>query len=120
MRIEIQSVADRGNLEKERLVLKVKSSTDIGDHLVLQTGFSAGEVTVEIYNAYWFAYRPVSAGDLVVLYTKSGQEKIRDLKQGGRAHFFFWGLDSAIWNRLDRAPVLLHAPQWTSKAPDEL
>ncbi len=120
MKIEIQSVADKGNIEKERLVLKVKSATDIGDYVVIQAGFSGGEVTAQAHNSYWFPYKSVSAGDLVVLYTKSGRDKTTQLRQGGRAYFFYWGLESAIWNRTDRAPVLLHAPQWISKTPAEV
>lgn len=120
MKIKIQSIADKGNFEKERLVLKVVSDTDIGDYLVLQTGFHNGEVTIGAHQTYWFPYKSVSAGDLVVLYTKSGKENEKELKQGKTAHFFYWGLGKEIWNRSDRAPVVMHAPEWASKAPDEL
>ncbi|MCP5235612.1 MAG: hypothetical protein H6945_07725 [Zoogloeaceae bacterium] len=120
MKIDIQSVADKGNFDKERLVLKVKADTDTGDYLVIETGFHDGEVTTGTYNTYWFPYKSVSAGDLVVVYTKTGKENVKDLKNGRKAHFFYWGLAAALWNRGDRAPVLLHAPEWVSKAPDEL
>jgi hypothetical protein len=120
MKIDIQSVADKGNFEKERLILKVIADTDIGDYLVLQTGFHDGEVTIGTYNTFWFPYKPVSAGDLIVLYTKSGRENVKELKGTRKAHFFYWGLSSVLWERNDLAPVLLHAPEWISKAPDEL
>lgn len=120
MKIEIRSIADKGNYEKERLVLKVLSDTDIGDYLVIQTGFNDGSVTIGTYQTFWFPYKSVSTGDLVVLYTKSGNENERELKLGKRTHFFYWGLNSAIWIREDRAPVVLHAPEWASKSPDEL
>ncbi|OHX34410.1 hypothetical protein BJL95_17225 [Methylomonas sp. LWB] len=120
MNIDIQSVADKGNLDKERLILKVTADTDTGDYLVIQTGFSNGEVTIGTYNTFWFPYKAVSAGDLVVLYTKSGRENIKELKGSKKAHFFYWGLSSTLWGKNDRAPVLLHAPEWVSKAPDEI
>lgn len=120
MKIDIQSVADKGNIEKERLVLRVKSDTDMGDYLVIQVGFHDGEVTIGTYNTFWFPYKSVSAGDLVVLYTKSGKENVKVLKGSRKSHFFYWGLSSTLWHREDRAPVLLHAPDWVSKAPDEL
>jgi len=120
MKIEIQSVADKGNKEKERLILKVKATADIGDYLLIQSGFNNGEVTIGTYQTYWFPYKTVEAGDLVVLYTKSGKENTRELKQGKTAHFFYWGLSSPIWNTNDKAPVLLHSPEWVSKAPNEL
>jgi hypothetical protein len=120
MKIDIQSVADKGNFQKERLVLKVKADTNIGDYLVIQTGFHDGEVTIGTYNTFWFPYKSVSAGDLVVLYTKSGKENVKELNGSRKAHFFYWGLSSALWRGVDRAPVLLHAPEWISKSPDEL
>lgn len=119
MKVEIRSIKDKGNEEKERLVLGVKANTDIGDYLIIQTGFRDGEATIETYKAYWFPYKAVSAGDLVVLYTKSGRDN-ENLRSGKKVHFFYWGLDSAIWNKEDRVPVILHAPEWISKSPDEL
>lgn len=120
MNIDIQSIADKGNLEKERLVLKVKADADIGDYLIIQTGFHDGEVTIGAYNAFWFPYGSVSAGDLVVLYTKSGKEGAKELKGSRMAYFFYWGLSVAIWRGKDRSPVLFYAPEWVGKAPDEL
>ena len=120
MKIDIQSIADKGNLEKERLILKVITDTNIGDYLVLQTGFNNDEVTIATFQSYWFPYKPVSAGDIVVIYTRSGKENEKELKEGRKAYFFYWGINSAIWNRKDRTPVVLHAPEWISKSPDEL
>ena len=120
MKITIKSIADKGIKEKERLILKVKSDTDIGDYIVIQAGYSNKEVTVGTYNTFWFPYKAVSAGDLVVLYTKSGRENEKELKSGRMTHFFYWGLDYSIWGSKDRAPVLLHAPEWISKGPEEL
>lgn len=120
MKIEIKSIADKGNYQKERLVLRVMADTDIGDYLVIQSGFYNEEVSIGTYQTFWFPYKPVSTGDLVILYTKSGKENQKELKRSKVAHFFYWGLDSSIWNRKDRAPVLLHAPEWISKSPEEL
>ncbi len=120
MKIIIQSISDKGIKRKERLVLKVKSDTDIGDYIIIQAGYSDEQVTTGTYNTFWFPYKAVSAGDLVVLYSKSGRENEKELKSGRKAHFFYWGLDSSIWGRKDRAPVLLHSPEWISKVPEEL
>jgi hypothetical protein len=120
MKLEIRSVADKGNHQKERLVLKVISNTDIGDYLLIQAGYNEEGVTIGTYHTYWFPYKSVSASDLVILYTKSGKDSEKEIKQGKKAHFFYWGINDSIWNRRDRAPVLLHAPEWVSKSPDEL
>ena len=120
MKIEFQSIVDKGSYQKERLVLKVMADTDIGDYLIIQTGFNNGEVTIKTYHCYWFPYKSVSAGDLVVLYTKPGKTNETDLGNGRKVHFFYWGIESVIWNVKDRSLVVLHAPEWASKSPDEL
>ena len=120
MKIDIKSIADKGNFEKERLVLKVLADTDIGDYLVLQTGFNDNEVTIGTYHTYWFPDKAVSAGDLVVLYTRAGKENEKLLNSGKSAHFFYWGLAKPIWKNKERAPVVLHAPEWVSKSINEL
>ena len=120
MKIDIRSIADKGNHKKERLVLKVKANTDIGDYLVVQTGFKDGEVTINTYEAYWFPYKAILSGDVVVLYTKNGRENVKELEGGRKVHFFYWGLNSAIWDSKDKAPVVLYAPEWVNKSPEEL
>ncbi len=120
MKIDFQSIADKGNYDKERLVLKVLADTDIGDYLVIQTGYSDGGVTIGTYETFWFPYKSVSAGDLIVLYTKSGNDNAKELKRGRSAHFFYWGLTKSMWTNKQRAPVILHAPEWVSKSIDEL
>ena len=62
MRIEIKSIAEKGNIEKERLVLKVKADTDIGDYILIQAGFDDGKVTIATYQTYWFPYKAISGG----------------------------------------------------------
>jgi hypothetical protein len=120
MKIEIRNVADKGNPQKERLILRARSETDIGEYVLIQCGFSPDGVTVETFHTMWFPYKPIPAGDLVVVYTKHGADREKILNSGRTAHFFYLGLDHAIWDRKDRAPVILYAPEWVSKDPDEL
>jgi hypothetical protein len=120
MKLKISSVADKGLLEKERIVLKAVTALDVGNFLLLQTGFNDKEVTISMHHAYWFPYKQISAGDLVVIYTKTGTDSEKSISNGHTAHFFYWGLSSAIWKSTVRAPVLLHASEWESRSPQEL
>lgn len=120
MKIEIKSVADKGNPDKERLVLKVVGDTDIGNYLVMQTGYSGEEVTVGVLRAMWFTYKDLSVGDLVVIYSKSGKQSEKAIEGGKKAHFYYWSAGTAIWNSDNVAPVVLYAPEWESKTPNEL
>ena len=120
MRVQIQYVADRGDLGRERLVMRVRQHVDIGDFMLVRTGFEEDEVTTDVSNALWFPYKRLRAGDLVVVYSKQGRYKRKELDDGHEAHFFYWNQDSPLWDDENVAPVLLYAPQWASKAPQEL
>ena len=120
MRLAIQYVADRGHVAKERLILRVRADTDVGVYILIQSDFQGDSVTIATYHTYWFPYKAVKSGDLVVLYTKSGRINEKVVPDGRRVHFFYLGLDEPIWSGEDRAPVLLHAPEWISKSPVEL
>lgn len=121
MKLEILHVPDKGNLDKERLVLNAIADTDIGEYAVLQTGFRKESVTTSVYHTYWFPYKRVSEGDLIILYTRTGRignEKI--MENENKAHFFYWGIEVSIWNHENRAPVILYAPTWKKKNPKDL
>ncbi len=120
MRVEIEFVLDKGNLEYERLALRVLRDADIGDFMLICTGFEDDQVTTKVENTFWFPYKPVNRGDIVVVYSKKGSAKQKALKDNRTAHFFYWGQDSALWADDNVAPVLLYAPEWVSKAPEEL
>lgn len=79
MRMQIQYVADRGDLSGERLVMRVRQDVDIGDFMLVRTGFEDDEVTTDVSNALWFPYRRLRAGDLVVVYSKRGRDRRKQL-----------------------------------------
>ena len=120
MKLAIQSVADKGNPEKERLILKVSADTDIGDYVLIQAEFHNGSVHTNVYNTYWFPDKKIETDDTVVLYTKTGRDSDKESGSRKRVHFFYWGVSDPIWSMEDRAPVLLHAPEWISKNPTDL
>jgi len=118
--LKLKSLADKGNPQKERLIIRVLNDTNVGEFMVLRTGFVNGQVTVGVSNTFWFPDTMVKAGDLVVLYSKSGAITEKVLESGNKAHFFYWGQDSALWEVDDIAVVLLHAPVWESSRAEEL
>lgn len=120
MRVQIQYVADPGDLSSERLVMRVRQDVDIGDFMLVRTGFEEDEVTTNVSNAFWFPYKRLRAGDLVVVYSKQGRDRQKRLDDGKEAHFFYWDQGSSLWDDEHVAPVLLYAPQWTAKPPQEL
>ena len=104
---------------KERIVLKARGTTDVGEFAVFRTTVASGVVTTGVLNAFWFPDKTVEPGDLVILYSKGGTQSEKRLPSGRTAHFFYWGAGPAIWSEDGVAPVLLHVDQWNSYLPDE-
>ena len=113
MEIKIRSFADAGSPMKDRLILDVLSDADIGEYLVLYSEASSdGGATAGQHAAYWFPDKNVKAGDVVVLYSKSGTNSEKKLEDGRVAHFFYWGCKSPMWGEHGWGAVLMQAKNW--------
>ncbi|QFY43627.1 hypothetical protein F6R98_14175 [Candidatus Methylospira mobilis] len=113
MRLKITNIRDQGDLDKERIVMKVESAGNVGEFLLIQSAHLNNAVTNDVYHTYWFPDKSVNVGDFVVLYTKVGKNSEKPFKDV-KSHFFYWGKTKTIWDRDDCAAVLMHAPEWES------
>lgn len=113
MNLEISSFAEAGNIQRERLVIKVLKDVDIGEYAVLWSSLSSeGQATSGPKKAYWFPDKLVKSGDLVVLYTKHGSSSTKALDGGKTAHFYYWKQDKALWDSKHGA-VVLEISNWS-------
>ena len=119
MSAQVISIKDAGDLSNERVVIKIRASLDIGVYLLLCTKFEDGSVTNEVVNTYWFPDEEIHEGDVVVLYTKGGRDKARQNKSGNKTYFFYWGEKSPLWERSDRAAVLIRSRSWQGFTVDD-
>ena len=118
MNVNIKDIKYRGDLHEERLILEVSMDDDIGRYVVFDTAAAEdGGVSNRVKRAYWFPDKAVSAGDLVVLYTRAGQPKIKRNSGDFTTHFFYWGLDQPVWDRPGKLAVLLKTQDWQAKNP---
>lgn len=120
MNLELRSIIAAGDLGNERLSLRALDDLDVGDYLVAQSGYVDDNPTTDFYHTFWFPFKPIQKGDLVVVYTKVGTNKERVLQRGNKAHFYYLDLKSPIWTRSDSGAVLLYAPTWQGKTVGEL
>ncbi|MCB5200572.1 hypothetical protein LGQ03_15125 [Loktanella sp. TSTF-M6] len=120
MKLEIRSILAAGDIQKERLTLRVKADTDIGDYLICQTGSLGDTPNTDIAVTCWLPYKELLEGDLVVVYTKSGDPGEKVLKSGKKAHFYYIGSDRPVWNTANRGALLLYAPNWDFKLASDL
>lgn len=117
MKLKITNIRDQGNLDKERVVMKVESGGNVGEFLLAQSGYHDNSVTNGIHDTYWFPDKDVNTGDFVVLYTKHGVDREKPFKNV-KSHFFYWGRKQPMWIAGDRVAVLMHAPTWESFKPE--
>jgi hypothetical protein len=121
MKLEISSFADAGNYEDERLILKIISDLDIGEYAVFCSRVSPEKSPISgKKTAFWFPDAAVKAGDLVVLYTKSGKPSTKQLSENRTAHFYYWGLDKAAWGDASNTAVILRVAEWTHRLPEKV
>lgn len=116
MNVEIRSIRNPGELEDERLVLRVLRDCDIGRYFTFDTTYTEdGRVSNLVRHPYWFPDKEVKAGDLVVVYTKTGRQSQKVNNDGSTSHFFYRGIDRTIWNQERDCAVVLEISDWKSK-----
>lgn len=120
MNLEIRSIVEKGDRQKERLTLRCTSDTDLGHYVLLQTSSRNGVVNTGVMRTMWFPDKLIQKGDLVVIYTRAGTQSEKALTTGKTAHFFYWGHSTPIWTDDDAGVVLLHAPDWEGRIASEL
>ena len=119
MTMRITSIKDRGDIDKERIVMSVEKEVDVGSFLMLQTGVRNDSPTTGVRKTFWFSDQTASKGDLVVLYSKKGAKKQKQNPSGITTHFFYWGESASLWSGIDRAAVLVEADSWQGFTPDD-
>lgn len=117
--IEFQKIKDAGSLDQERVVFHVNEAGDIGRCMVhcVQSRIKndSRTATNTLYGSYWFLDVDVEVGDLVVVYTKRSKPdyKVKDNTNGSnKTHFFYWGNDNTLWDRLNVAVVFGRFIDW--------
>jgi len=118
MKLKITAIRERGDLNKERLVMKAEAGTDIGQYVLLRVDTAQGKPTTAVRNAYWFPDKAINPGDFIVVYSKEGkssEKAFRDVV----SHFFYWGSKTPLWQEADVGATVLHAPDWESFVPSD-
>lgn len=118
MSLAFSSIADAGNFNDERIVLKASAVFDLTHYAIFAcNSTSDGKVAGgHIPYAFWFWSKTVNPGDFVVVYSKSGSTSEKKNTDGTKSHFFYWGLSNAIWTA-GRTPVVVDTPNWAFGTP---
>ena len=117
MSVRIKSIVEAGNLSKERIIMKVSAKDDIGDYAMFRSRYKNDNVTTTVSHVLWFSDKPVGAGDLVILYSKTGSNSSKTNANGTTSHFFYWHSSEPLWEGGDYSAVLLEIDGWSSYNP---
>ena len=119
MSVRLENFSNSGDLEKERIVMKVSANGDIGAYAVFRSLKRENEITTTITDQFWFPDREIKKGDRIVLYSKSGDHSTKTNDDGTSSHFFYWDKTTPLWAESTYSAVLLHVDRWHSINPSD-
>jgi hypothetical protein len=108
MSFDITSIADAGDIDRERVVIKATTDGDIGRFAIFCAKRSSTGVALSgnVPKTFWFTDQKVKAGDFIVLYTKAGTRSSKTSDSGSTSYFFYWGWKTAIWDEKSKAALI--------------
>lgn len=113
MKINIKSVHNHGDYQKEYVTLEVTETCDAGRFLLADTTYTAdGKYSSKLRHTYWFPDGEVKKGDKLIVYTRPGTNSATKNSDGSTTHSFFWQLKVAVWNDDKDCACLIEASTW--------
>jgi hypothetical protein len=112
MEITLKSISDKNDLANERIGFTVSAACELKYFLVIRTIRTDGGFGNTGKDYFWFLPQQVMANDSVVLYTRSGQNSVKENLDGTKTFFFYWGLSSPIFKASDDIVVLANIKNW--------
>lgn len=113
MNIKIVGIKNRGNLKKERIIIKALSNLDLGYYIVFLTKMTGEKsFSSEPKKVFWFPDKEINKDDLIVLYSKKGKKSIKENESGNTTHFFYWNLENPVFEDDKSHAVVIEANGW--------
>jgi hypothetical protein len=118
--LEIIKVVDAGNLQTERVILRMAESASLINFVLINSNAAddSGQVVDLNEFVFWFPDTMANQGDYVRLYSKAGRINTQQGTYDGRPavfHNFFWAKGNAVWNQESNAVVVIRVQNWLSK-----
>lgn len=99
MKMQILKVKDAGDIENERVILKINADCNIGWYLLFDNTYESDGSPSNLWrHMFIFPDKEVKKGDFVWLYTKEGKNRDRSNESKTTTHELYWGLGNTIWN----------------------
>lgn len=118
MNFELLNIYNRGDLQNERLHLRVKADVDLTYCLVFDSIYiGPTEIGNGQRTGFWFPPKIVKAGNNVVLYTRAGNASEELRPNGEYFHFIFRGLTIPKYGHPHSCAVVIEMLTWDTTKP---
>jgi len=96
MGLELVSLHNHGNADKEYVLLRTTGKVDLHDYILFDNSYGENHKTSNIHrHMYWFPRIKLDAGWGICLYTREGIDLPRKDKN---IYNLYWNSKSPIWN----------------------
>ncbi|HFK4065599.1 TPA: hypothetical protein ACG1UU_003023 [Kluyvera ascorbata] len=120
MDLFIINVKNHGELEKEYIAFGADKVLNLWDYLLADSTY-LGDGTISNKHRHVFDFDGLHAitlnkGDIVILYTKKGKNRVDNLTDGSKAYSIYWGLSETIWNKDGDEAILIKVAERNKKS----
>lgn len=116
MKIQIHSFIDKGKIQTERIALRASADCNLKFYcLHITFEISSGGFFNQPKHTYWFPPVEIKANDWIVIYAGQGTQSNKKNEDGSSSYFYYWGLNSAIFNKPEDTIVLAEVNTWQMK-----
>lgn len=113
MDLKITSVHNHGKCNEEYVLLKATADCDVGYFMLADTTYTKKDsVSNKLRHTFWFPNKKIKKGDLVSVWTRTGEDTTTKTDSGTPVHRFYWGLKTSVWNDNGDCAVLLEIETW--------
>ena len=112
MDLKIVSIADKGNINDERIGITVLKACELSFFMLFKTTFNTNGFYYIANDAFWFVPQKVAVGDKVIIYSKAGINSTKINTDATTTYFYYWQKTAPIFTSAKDGVVLSKVETW--------
>lgn len=116
MNLKIRGVFGE-KLDNERIVIDVlENSVPKENYILFDTTYDdKGKISNKHRHPFFFCTNQVNKGEVIVIYTKQGDDYISKSSKQTKMYVLHWGLGVCVWNNNKDNALLAHVTEYVGK-----
>ncbi|AHL34729.1 hypothetical protein CD58_18305 [Pseudomonas brassicacearum] len=99
MDLEVIRVVEQGDAKNEYVVIRAQKACDLKGYMILdETYKDDGSTSNKHRHVFTFPSWEVEEDEYIFISTRSGTNRKGKTTEGTPASYFYWGLNSSVWN----------------------